>query len=111
MSDAKELGIAPATAGTGGGAAVSLGKGAWDCDANREIPPEKEARPPRARPARARAAALRGLGAVPRSSALDARATEERRSRPRAARTHTAPRDVTRPAHTADARLCAGGCV
>ena len=22
--------------------AVSLGKGAWDCDANREIPPEKE---------------------------------------------------------------------
>ena len=24
--------------------AVSLGKGAWDCDANREIPPEKEVR-------------------------------------------------------------------
>lgn len=22
---------------------VSLGKGAWDCDANEEIPPEKEA--------------------------------------------------------------------
>jgi hypothetical protein len=54
MSDAKELGIAPATAGTGGGAAVSLGKGAWDCDANREIPPEKEARPP-ARTPRTRA--------------------------------------------------------
>lgn len=24
-------------------AGVSLGKGAWDCDANSEIPPEKEA--------------------------------------------------------------------
>ena len=23
---------------------VSLGKGAWDCDANEEIPPEKEVR-------------------------------------------------------------------
>ena len=45
MSDAKELGITPATAGTGGGGgSVSLGKGAWDCDANREIPPEKEVR-------------------------------------------------------------------
>jgi len=27
----------------GGGAGVSLGKGAWDCDTNTEIPPEKEA--------------------------------------------------------------------
>ena len=26
-----------------GGASVSLGKGAWDCDTNSEIPPEKEA--------------------------------------------------------------------
>ena len=43
MSDAKELGITPASAGTGTGA-VSLGKGAWDCDANREIPPDKEVR-------------------------------------------------------------------
>jgi hypothetical protein len=27
----------------GGGGGVSLGKGAWDCDTNTEIPPEKEA--------------------------------------------------------------------
>lgn len=27
----------------GGGGAVSLGKGAWDCDTNSPIPPEKEA--------------------------------------------------------------------
>ena len=46
MTDAKELGITPASAGTGTGA-VSLGKGAWDCDANREIPPDKEVRLPR----------------------------------------------------------------
>lgn len=31
-----------------GGAA--LGKGAWDCDNNRLIPPEKEVRPLRRRP-------------------------------------------------------------
>ncbi len=59
MGDAKELGITPASAGTGTGGSVSLGKGAWDCDANREIPPEKEARPP--------ARAARGAPACPRS--------------------------------------------
>lgn len=26
----------------GGGGSVALGKGAWDCDKNCEIPPEKE---------------------------------------------------------------------
>jgi len=44
MSDAKELGITPASAGTGTGGSVSLGKGAWCCDSNREIPPDKEVR-------------------------------------------------------------------
>ncbi|KAL6785488.1 hypothetical protein ACKKBF_B00465 [Auxenochlorella protothecoides x Auxenochlorella symbiontica] len=29
--------------GGGGGGGVSLGKGAWDCDTNTPIPPEKEA--------------------------------------------------------------------
>ncbi|EFN54501.1 hypothetical protein CHLNCDRAFT_135209 [Chlorella variabilis] len=29
--------------GGGGGGGVSLGKGAWDCDTNTEIPPEREA--------------------------------------------------------------------
>jgi hypothetical protein len=29
--------------GEGGGGGASLGKGAWDCDANKEIPPEREA--------------------------------------------------------------------
>lgn len=29
--------------GGGGGGGVSLGKGAWDCDTNSPIPPEKEA--------------------------------------------------------------------
>ncbi len=28
--------------GESGGGGVSLGKGAWDCDNNCEIPPEKE---------------------------------------------------------------------
>lgn len=31
-----------AEAAVGQDTGVSLGKGAWDCDANREIPPEKE---------------------------------------------------------------------
>lgn len=31
-----------AAEGEGGGGGVSLGKGAWDCDNNCEIPPEKE---------------------------------------------------------------------
>ena len=31
-------------AAEGGGGGVSLGKGAWDCDTNTEIPPEKEVR-------------------------------------------------------------------
>ena len=30
------------TAAASGGAGVSLGKGAWDCDNKCEIPPEKE---------------------------------------------------------------------
>ena len=36
--------VAQETAATGGG--VSLGKGAWDCDRNVEIPPEAEVRRP-----------------------------------------------------------------
>jgi len=36
---AAELGVVSETGKAG---AVSLGKGAWDCDANKEIPPEKE---------------------------------------------------------------------
>lgn len=35
--------VEAATAESGGGG-VSLGKGAWDCDTNTEIPPEKEVR-------------------------------------------------------------------
>lgn len=38
-------------------AGVSLGKGAWDCDLQKEIMPEKEARGAAALPAPARAAA------------------------------------------------------
>lgn len=40
---------AAAAAGAGGdaGGGVSLGKGAWDCDNNCEIPPEKEVWPTR----------------------------------------------------------------
>ena len=34
--------IASGTAAGGAGGGVSLGKGAWDCDHNVEIPPEAE---------------------------------------------------------------------
>lgn len=40
---AKPAAPAAASGGGGGGGGVSLGKGAWDCDTNSEIPPEREA--------------------------------------------------------------------
>lgn len=40
-TDTKSIVAAGEEGGAGGG--VSLGKGAWDCDTNSEIPPEKEA--------------------------------------------------------------------
>ena len=40
--DSKAI-VAAGEEGGGGGGGVSLGKGAWDCAANVEIPPEKEA--------------------------------------------------------------------
>ncbi|KAK9807613.1 hypothetical protein WJX72_004150 [[Myrmecia] bisecta] len=43
VKDEKPIVEAPDAATPSGGGGVSLGKGAWDCDANREIPPEKEA--------------------------------------------------------------------
>ena len=55
MASMKDLEVSPATVGgDGGNTSVSLGKGAWDCDANCEITPEKEARP--CRPSRCSAA-------------------------------------------------------
>ena len=44
VKDSKEVAVADA-AGGGGGGGVSLGKGAWDCDRNTEIPPEAEVNP------------------------------------------------------------------
>lgn len=41
--DKKQEIVAGGQQGDTGGASVSLGKGAWDCDTNTEIPPEKEA--------------------------------------------------------------------
>eukprot|EP00887_Chlorella_sp_A99_P005694 scaffold1.g5694.t1 len=41
--DDKALVAGEDAGGGGGGGGVSLGKGAWDCDTNTEIPPEKEA--------------------------------------------------------------------
>ena len=40
----KALVESPAGGGGGSGGGVSLGKGAWDCDNNCAIPPEKEVR-------------------------------------------------------------------
>ena len=37
--------VAGDAAGSAGGGGVSLGKGAWDCDKNVEIPPEAEVSP------------------------------------------------------------------
>lgn len=43
MSKREEKAIVAGEEAGGGGGGVSLGKGAWDCDSNSEIPPEKEA--------------------------------------------------------------------
>ena len=40
QTQTKKDAVASDTAGGGGG--ISLGKGAWDCDRNVEIPPEAE---------------------------------------------------------------------
>ena len=46
MSSTKDLEVSSATVGGDGSTtAVSLGKGAWDCEKNCEIMPDKEARP------------------------------------------------------------------
>ncbi len=42
QTQSKKDAVATDTAGGGGG--ISLGKGAWDCDRNVEIPPEAEVR-------------------------------------------------------------------
>ncbi|GMH39419.1 hypothetical protein BSKO_07317 [Bryopsis sp. KO-2023] len=43
MAAVAEKALVESSGGGGGGGGVSLGKGAWDCDNNCEIPPEKEA--------------------------------------------------------------------
>lgn len=43
MSNKENKSIVAAGEDGGAGGGVSLGKGAWDCDTNSEIPPEKEA--------------------------------------------------------------------
>lgn len=43
MAKTDEKAVVVGEEAAGGGGGVSLGKGAWDCDTNSEIPPEKEA--------------------------------------------------------------------
>lgn len=45
MSKPEDKALVEAAAAESGGGGVSLGKGAWDCDTNTAIPPEKEVRP------------------------------------------------------------------